>query len=69
MNVDDEEFFYDQVPNMKEILLIGFYQPNEELNRFLSSAQQEFKIPVRSVRAAVTADPKKYKYVIAHFLK
>ncbi|XP_053536564.1 mannose-1-phosphate guanyltransferase alpha-A isoform X1 [Ictalurus punctatus] len=32
---------------MKEILLIGFYQPNEELNRFLSSAQQEFKIPVR----------------------
>ncbi|MCI4378803.1 hypothetical protein PGIGA_G00220450 [Pangasianodon gigas] len=36
-----------KVPNMKEILLIGFYQPNEELNRFLSSAQQEFKIPVR----------------------
>ncbi|KAJ8352410.1 hypothetical protein SKAU_G00238860 [Synaphobranchus kaupii] len=36
-----------KVPNMKEILLIGFYQPNEELTRFLSCAQQEFKIPIR----------------------
>lgn len=36
-----------KVPNMKEILLIGFYQPNEALNRFLTSAQQEFRIPVR----------------------
>lgn len=36
-----------KVPNMKEILLIGFYQPNESLNRFLTSTQQEFKIPVR----------------------
>ncbi|XP_062861619.1 mannose-1-phosphate guanyltransferase alpha-A isoform X2 [Trichomycterus rosablanca] len=36
-----------KVPNMKEILLIGFYQPNEALNRFLSSAQQDFKIPIR----------------------
>ncbi|KAI4887155.1 hypothetical protein NFI96_029437 [Prochilodus magdalenae] len=36
-----------QVPNMKEVLLVGFYQPNEELNRFLSSAQQEFKVSVR----------------------
>ncbi|XP_055361148.1 mannose-1-phosphate guanyltransferase alpha-A isoform X1 [Betta splendens] len=36
-----------KVPNMKEILLIGFYQPNEELNRFLSNAQQEFKISIR----------------------
>ncbi|XP_053256852.1 mannose-1-phosphate guanyltransferase alpha isoform X2 [Podarcis raffonei] len=32
---------------MKEILLIGFYQPNEALSRFLVSAQQEFKIPIR----------------------
>ncbi|TSL16107.1 Mannose-1-phosphate guanyltransferase alpha-A [Bagarius yarrelli] len=32
---------------MKEILLVGFYQPNEALNRFLTSTQQEFKIPVR----------------------
>ncbi|XP_070979218.1 mannose-1-phosphate guanylyltransferase regulatory subunit alpha-A isoform X2 [Oncorhynchus clarkii lewisi] len=36
-----------KVPNMKEILLIGFYQPNEELTRFMSSAQQEFKISIR----------------------
>lgn len=32
---------------MKEILLMGFYQPNEALSRFLVSAQQEFKIPIR----------------------
>ncbi|KAF3842954.1 hypothetical protein F7725_001803 [Dissostichus mawsoni] len=38
-----------KVPNMKEILLIGFYQPNEELNRFLFNAQQEFKISIRSM--------------------
>uniref|UniRef100_A0A667Z917 GDP-mannose pyrophosphorylase Aa n=1 Tax=Myripristis murdjan TaxID=586833 RepID=A0A667Z917_9TELE len=36
-----------KVPNMKEILLVGFYQPNEELTRFLSNAQQEFKISIR----------------------
>lgn len=36
-----------KVPNMKEIILIGFYQPNEELNRFIASAQQEFKFSVR----------------------
>uniref|UniRef100_A0A673HM24 Mannose-1-phosphate guanyltransferase alpha-B-like n=1 Tax=Sinocyclocheilus rhinocerous TaxID=307959 RepID=A0A673HM24_9TELE len=36
-----------QVPDMKEIILIGFYQPNDELNRFISSSQQEFKIPIR----------------------
>nr|XP_020647757.1 mannose-1-phosphate guanyltransferase alpha isoform X1 [Pogona vitticeps] len=36
-----------KVPNMKEILLIGFYQPNEALSHFLVSAQQEFKIPIR----------------------
>uniref|UniRef100_A0A671PN31 GDP-mannose pyrophosphorylase Aa n=1 Tax=Sinocyclocheilus anshuiensis TaxID=1608454 RepID=A0A671PN31_9TELE len=36
-----------KLPNMKEILLIVFYQPNEELNRFLSCAQQDFKISIR----------------------
>ncbi|PKK16887.1 hypothetical protein A306_00000097, partial [Columba livia] len=35
------------VPGMKEILLVGFYQPHEALSRFLLSAQQEFKIPIR----------------------
>jgi len=38
-----------QVPGMKEILLLGFYQPHEALGRFLVSAQQEFRIPIRSV--------------------
>ncbi|XP_060774959.1 mannose-1-phosphate guanyltransferase alpha-B isoform X1 [Neoarius graeffei] len=36
-----------KVPNMKEIILIGFYQPNEELNRFIASVQQELKFSVR----------------------
>uniref|UniRef100_H3AGB6 GDP-mannose pyrophosphorylase A n=2 Tax=Latimeria chalumnae TaxID=7897 RepID=H3AGB6_LATCH len=36
-----------KVPNMKEILLIGFFQPNESLNRFLMSAQQEFRVSIR----------------------
>ncbi|XP_026860493.2 mannose-1-phosphate guanyltransferase alpha-B [Electrophorus electricus] len=36
-----------KVPDIKEVLLIGFYQPNEELSRFLASAQQEFKISLR----------------------
>lgn len=36
-----------KVPGMKEIILLGFYQPNDELNRFLMTVQQEFKISVR----------------------
>lgn len=32
---------------MQEILLIGFYQPDEALTRFLEAAQQEFNLPVR----------------------
>lgn len=36
-----------QVPGMQEILLIGFYQPDEPLSRFLEAAQQEFNLPVR----------------------
>lgn len=32
---------------MQEILLIGFYQPDEALTRFLEGAQQEFNLPVR----------------------
>lgn len=36
-----------KVPNLKEILLIGFYQPNEALSRFLASAQQEFKVSIK----------------------
>lgn len=36
-----------QVPGMQEILLIGFYQPDEPLTRFLEAAQQEFHLPIR----------------------
>ncbi|OCT63391.1 mannose-1-phosphate guanyltransferase alpha-B isoform X1 [Xenopus laevis] len=36
-----------KVPNLKEILLIGFYQPNEALSSFLLKAQQEFKVAIR----------------------
>ncbi|XP_019493834.1 PREDICTED: mannose-1-phosphate guanyltransferase alpha isoform X1 [Hipposideros armiger] len=36
-----------QVPGMQEILLIGFYQPDEPLTRFLEATQQEFNLPVR----------------------
>ncbi|XP_067890551.1 mannose-1-phosphate guanyltransferase alpha-A isoform X2 [Heterodontus francisci] len=42
-----------KVPNMKEILLIGFYQPSDELNRFLTSAQQEFKVSIRYLQEYV----------------
>ncbi|XP_033101892.1 mannose-1-phosphate guanyltransferase alpha-A-like isoform X2 [Anneissia japonica] len=35
------------VSEVKEILLIGFYQPSESLNRFIQSTQQQFKINIR----------------------
>ena len=34
---------------MKEIVLIGYYQQNESLSRFIASTQHEFNIPVRYV--------------------
>uniref|UniRef100_A0A8C0S1I4 GDP-mannose pyrophosphorylase A n=1 Tax=Canis lupus familiaris TaxID=9615 RepID=A0A8C0S1I4_CANLF len=42
-----------QVPGMQEILLIGFYQPDEALTRFLEAAQQEFNLPVRYLQEFV----------------
>ncbi|XP_010610123.2 mannose-1-phosphate guanyltransferase alpha isoform X1 [Fukomys damarensis] len=36
-----------QVPGMQEILLIGFYQPDEALMQFLEAIRQEFNLPVR----------------------
>lgn len=42
-----------QVPGLKEILLMGFYQPHEALSRFLAAAQQEFRIPIRWVLCRV----------------
>lgn len=49
---NNEHILCHKVPNMKEILLIGFYQPNEELTRFLCNAQQEFKISIRYCKLA-----------------
>lgn len=36
-----------KVPNLKEILLIGFYQHNEPLTKFIEECKQEFKIQIR----------------------
>ena len=36
-----------QIPDLKEIILIGFYQSSESLSKFIASAQQEFNIPIR----------------------
>ncbi|XP_005099945.1 mannose-1-phosphate guanyltransferase alpha-B isoform X2 [Aplysia californica] len=36
-----------QVPDLREILVIGFYQPNEALNKFIMQSQQEFQIQIR----------------------
>lgn len=32
---------------MKEIVLIGYYQQNEALSRFIAMTQHDFNIPVR----------------------
>lgn len=34
---------------MKEIILIGSYQPSKHLTEFITSMQQQFKIVVRCV--------------------
>lgn len=36
-----------QVPDLREIIVIGFYQPNEALNKFIMEAQQKFQIQIR----------------------
>ncbi|ELT91800.1 hypothetical protein CAPTEDRAFT_169555 [Capitella teleta] len=36
-----------KVPDMKEIIIIGSYQPNDQLSRFLNTMQQDFKILIR----------------------
>lgn len=36
-----------KVPNLKEIILIGFYQHNEPLTKFIEECKQEFKIKIR----------------------
>ena len=36
-----------QIEAVKEIYLMGFYQPSESLNRFIVNAQAEFKTPIK----------------------
>jgi mannose-1-phosphate guanylyltransferase len=36
-----------QVESVKEIFLMGFFQPTEDLTRFVANAQSEFKMPIR----------------------
>ncbi|XP_059167206.1 mannose-1-phosphate guanyltransferase alpha-B-like isoform X2 [Physella acuta] len=36
-----------KVPDLKEILVIGFYQRNDALNQFITQSQQEFQIQIR----------------------
>ncbi|XP_064598063.1 mannose-1-phosphate guanyltransferase alpha-A-like isoform X2 [Liolophura sinensis] len=36
-----------KVPDLREILLIGFYQSNDALNSFIQTAQQTFRIQIR----------------------
>lgn len=36
-----------RIPDVKEIYLMGFYQPSESLNRFMVNAQAEFKTPIK----------------------
>lgn len=40
-------WFVSQIPDLKEIILIGFYQSSENLSKFITNAQQEFNIPIR----------------------
>uniref|UniRef100_A0A0B6ZV73 Uncharacterized protein n=1 Tax=Arion vulgaris TaxID=1028688 RepID=A0A0B6ZV73_9EUPU len=36
-----------QIPDLREILVIGFYQPNDALNKFIMQSQHEFQIQIR----------------------
>ncbi|CAL1535662.1 unnamed protein product [Lymnaea stagnalis] len=36
-----------KVPDLREILIIGFYQPNDALTKFIMQAQLEFQIQIR----------------------
>ncbi len=37
----------NQIEAVKEIYLMGFYQPSESLTRFIANAQAEFKTPIK----------------------
>ena len=36
-----------RVDGLREILLIGFFQPTEQLNRFIREMKEQFKIQIR----------------------
>ncbi|VDK47667.1 unnamed protein product [Taenia asiatica] len=38
---------FSKIPNMKEIILIGFYQPNEILSRLINDTEKEFGMNIR----------------------
>ena len=40
--------FY-KLPDIREILLIGFYQQSREMAQFISNMYREYNIPIRSV--------------------
>lgn len=42
--------FLLKIPDLKEVILIGFYQSSEPLSKFIASAQQEFGIAIRYVQ-------------------
>lgn len=46
----DRFFCSIQLRELREILLIGCYQPNEALSRFIANAQQTFNISIRYLR-------------------
>lgn len=43
-----------QIPDIKEVILIGAYQPSEALNRFISSTQRELNISLRYLQEYTT---------------
>ncbi|TNN11416.1 Mannose-1-phosphate guanyltransferase alpha [Schistosoma japonicum] len=45
---------FSKLPGLREIILLGFYQPNEALSQLISNAQHEFKVSVRSERKEQT---------------
>lgn len=42
-----------QIPELKEIILIGFYQSSESLSKFIQNAQHEFNIPIRYITKTI----------------
>ncbi|CAL8079361.1 unnamed protein product [Calicophoron daubneyi] len=38
---------FSKLPGLREIILLGFYQPNEALTQLIANAQREFKVIVR----------------------